>query len=321
VPTALVTGVLGQDGSLLAELLLARGYRVIGIARPGKTVDPELRPLVEQIQLVEIDLTGEPTWVEPLLAREKPDEVYHLAAAHRSSEGTDDAAMERRMYAVNHALTVALADALLAAGRGRLVSAGSSQMYTPAIPPPRIDETTLRAPSTIYGVTKAKALDELATRRAQGLHASTAILFNHESPRRPAKFVSRKITLAAARIAAGLQQSLVIGDLAMCVDFSSAHDIVRGLHAMALADAPQDLVLASGRLRSIAELCDVAFTAIGHDARAHVSSTQPAGERPALVGNPARAEQALGWKAERAFADWVAEMVSADRRRVAEGAP
>ena len=295
MPTALVTGIRGQDGSLLAELLTERGYRVVGLAR------------------AELDIAAHPEALAEVVARVRPDEIYHLAAAHRSSEpGTvEDDALHAQMTAVNYAAPLVLARALLAQGHGRLVFAASSQMYTPALPPLRIDETTPRAPASYYGGTKARALAELAELRAsRGLAVSTAILFNHESPRRSPAFVSRKITQAAARIAAGRERELVLLDTSSRADFSSARDIVEGLHAMALA-APDDRVLASGELRAIHELCAAAFGAVGLDWRDHVRSTREPGERPALVGDPGRAERELGW-VRRSFAEWVGEMVESD---------
>ena len=296
MPVALVTGVRGQDGSLLAELLTARGYRVVGVSR------------------ADLDIAEHPETLAEIVASVRPDEVYHLAAAHRSSEpGTvEDEALHRRMTAVNYAAPLALARGLLALGRGRLVFAASSQMYTPALPPPRIDETTPRAPSSFYGQTKARTLDELAElRRTRGLAASTAILFNHESPRRLPAFVSRKITQAVARIAAGRERELVLLDTSSRADFSSARDIVEGLHAMALG-TPGDYVLASGELHGIDELCAAAFSAVGLDWRDHVRSTRDPGERPALVGDPSLAEHELGWLRRRSFAEWVREMVEAE---------
>jgi GDPmannose 4,6-dehydratase len=314
VPTALITGVLGQDGSLLAELLLSRGYRVVGIDRPEAAVPAELRSLVERIELVGLDLETAP--VGDLVAREQVAEIYHLAACHRSSEPgqAEDPTQQQRMVAVNHAAALALAHAALARG-ARIIVAGSSQMYTPALPAPVITEATPRAPATFYGVTKAATLDALAWLRAhQGLAASTAILFNHESPRRPPAFVSRKITIAAARIAAGKEHELVLKDLSSRTDFSSAHDIVEGLHAMALGQ-PGDHVLASGRLYELAELCEAAFSALGLAWRDHVRSLTPAGERPALIGDSAKARRELGWQPRREFKTWVGEMAQADRAR------
>src|SRR5262249_19667466 len=161
------------------------GYRVVGVARPGTVVDPELRAVVDRIELVEADLSTGAT--AGLVERESFDEVYHLAACHRSSDPglRDDPAQQQRMVAINYTAALALAHAVLAKRRGRLVLAASSQMYTPTTPPARIDEQTPRAPSTFYGVTKASCLDAIAwLREHQGLAASTAILFNHESPRR-----------------------------------------------------------------------------------------------------------------------------------------
>jgi GDPmannose 4,6-dehydratase len=315
VPTALITGVLGQDGSLLAELLLARDYRVVGIDRPDARAPAELRALEGRIELVRLDLETAP--VAELVAREEVDEIYHLAACHRSSEPgqADDPAQQQRMVAVNHAAALALAHAALARG-ARIVFAGSSQMYTPALPAPVITETTPRAPTTFYGVTKATTLEALAWLRTnQGLAASTAILFNHESPRRPASFVSRKITQAAARIAAGKQGELVLGDVSSRTDFSSARDIVEGLHAIA-SGPPGEYVLASGELCELGKLCEIAFSAVGLDWRELVRSTKPAGERPALVGDPTKARRELGWHCRRELATWIAEMVEADRARV-----
>jgi GDPmannose 4,6-dehydratase len=314
VPTALITGVLGQDGSLLAELLLARDYRVVGIDRPHARA-AELQPLVARIDLVELDLETAP--VGELVTHYQVDEVYHLAACHRSSEPdqANDPAQQQRMVAVNHTATLALAHAALAR-RARIVFAASSQMYTPALPAPAITELTPRAPATFYGVTKATTLDALAWLRThQGLAASTAILFNHESARRPPAFVSRKITQAAARIAAGKQRELELVDAYSRTDFSSARDIVEGLHAMA-SGPPGEYVLASGELCELGELCAIAFAAVGLDWREYVRSNKPPGERPSLVGDPTRAEQQLGWHRRRERAAWVAEMVEADRRRV-----
>lgn len=300
MPTALITGILGQDGSLLADLLIERGYRVVGIARRS---DP-------RHDVISLDLaTLTPGSAAELVARVQPDEVYHLAAAHRSSEPgqPEDPA---QMTAVNHDVAVMLANAMRG---GRLVVAASSQMYTPALPVPRIDETTPHAPATFYGATKSRALHSLATLRTQGIGVSTAIMFNHESPRRPPSFVSRKITRAAARIAAGLERDLVLGDLSSRADFSSARDVVEALHAMAHAE-PDDFVLASGELHGMADLCEVAFAAVGLDWRDHVRSTREPGERPALVGDPRKAERVLGWNRTREFATWVTEMVEADRK-------
>ena len=314
--TALVTGIYGQDGSLLAELLLGRGYRVAGVVRPGATPpDAERAELARRCEIVEVDLAKMGDWAKDLVGSFEPDEVYHLAAAHHSSARQDDAAEQERMVQVNEAAAIALARAVVARGRGSLVVAGSSQMYRASSPPQRVDERTPHDPSTFYGVTKAKALSAIRVlREQQGLRGSCAILFNHESARRTPEFASRKITRAAARIAAGLDRSLELHDVSRRVDFSSAHDVVVALHAMATAAQPDDRVVASGELRSIAELCEVAFAAVGLRWEEHVRSLEPAGERPALVGNPSRIERELGWQRSRSFAAWVQEMVELDRR-------
>ena len=309
---ALITGVLGQDGSLLAESLLRKGYRVIGVARP------ESRPAIEGLEIVGVDLArpSSPTWATELVQHYQPDEVYHLAACHRSSEpgAGDTPEQQQRMVTVNTTAALALAHAVLQRGRGALVLAGSSQMYTARAAATRVDERTAFAPSTFYGVTKIGALDAVRwLREHQGLRGSTAILFNHESPRRAPKFVSRKITRAAVRIAAGLERTLELSDLSSSVDFCAASDVVEGLHAMATSDAPDERVFASGQLHTISDLCDEAFRCVSLDWREHVTSTQSAAERPSLVGDPSRAEQELGWRRKQSFAAWIAEMVEADR--------
>jgi GDPmannose 4,6-dehydratase len=319
MPTALITGVLGQDGSLLAELLLDRGYRVVGIEHPDvEPADAERAAVASRSEMIELDL-GRPFDATALVARVQPDEVYHLAACHRSSEGKDDPAQQQRMVDVNFSAALALAHALVARGRGALVCACSSQMYTPEVLEHRIDEQAPHAPSTFYGVTKSNCFTAIRwLRERQGLRGSSAILFNHESPRRTATFVSRKITRAAVRIAAKLETALELGDLSTRVDFSSARDVVAALAVMASADRPDDRVVASGQLHSLEELCSVAFTAVGLDWRAHVRSTKPAGERPALVGDPRRIEQD-GWTRSRSFQAWIEEMVEADRRLLRDG--
>jgi GDPmannose 4,6-dehydratase len=319
--TALITGVFGQDGSLLAEHLLGRGYRVTGVIRPGGVApDDERRALAARCELVELDV-GEPSRLVELVSHVEPDEIYHLAACHHSSEpgARDDADEHQRMLAVNTNAVVALAQAVVARRRGNLVVAGSSQMYMPQLPSLRVDEHTPHAPRTFYGETKAQARNAVrALREQHGAHASCAIMFNHESPRRPLSFVSRKVTRSAARIAAGLDTTLELVDLASQVDFSAAADVVVALHAMATAVEPGDYVIASGELRRIEDLCAVAFACVGLDWRDHVRCARPAGERPAIVGDPTSIERELGWRRTRSFETWVGEMVAADQRSLAE---
>ncbi len=309
--TALVTGVYGQDGSLLAEHLLARGYRVVGVARPDSPPRNDVA-----CEVITLDLARPPErWANELLARISPDEIYCLAACHRSSDPSlrDNPDQQQRMVDVNLTAPLALAHAILAArSTTSIVLAASSQMYTPADPAHRVDEQTPFAPSTFYGVMKASAVSAIRwLREQQGLRGSSAILFNHESPRRAPEFVSRRITRAATRIAAGLDRDLEVLDLASRVDFSSAIDVVAGMHVMATSTTPVDCVIASGELHSIEDLCRVAFSAAGLDYREHVRSTRPAGPRPALVGDASRLES-LGWKRTRSFEQWVQEMVVAD---------
>jgi GDPmannose 4,6-dehydratase len=309
--TALVTGIYGQDGSLLAEHLLARGYRVVGVARPDAPPRNETA-----CDVIAIDLAHPPArWAHDLLGRVAPDEIYCLAACHRSSDPNlrDDPDQQQRMVDVNFAAPLALAHAVLAARSSTsLVLAASSQMYTPTDPPLRVDEQTPFSPTTFYGTLKASAVSAIRfLRDQQGLRGASAILFNHESPRRTPDFVSRRISRAAARIAAGLERELEVVDLASLVDFSSARDVVAGLHVMAATATPVDCVVASGQLHSIEDICRVAFSAVGLDYRDYVRSQRPPGPRSALVGDPSRLSS-LGWSATRSFEDWVREMVARD---------
>jgi len=311
VTCALITGVLGQDGSLLAEYLLTRSYRVVGVDRPGTPLDADRAPLASRCELLEVDL--EAFDAAALVDRVKPDEIYHLAACHRASDQPEDDALRDRMMLVNHDATLALAHAQR--GRGSIVVACSRQMYQPALPELRIDEQTPHAPATHYGVTKANCRNGIRALRDKGLRGSCAILFNHESTRRSPAFVTRKITQAATRIAAKRETTLELGDLSARVDFSAATDVVRALHLMATASQPGDRVIASGTLHSLADVCEVAFRAVGLDYREHVTSARPPGDRPALVGDPSLIERD-GWTRERPFAAWIEEMVEADRQRL-----
>jgi|SRR5579872_598864 len=307
---ALITGVLGQDGSLLSEWLVSQGYRVVGVVRtPAQTRTP--RPRVE---LVHADLC-DPEEVRWLLDSCKPDEIYHLAAFHVSAQEGAGAQLEARrlMLATSFNITQTLAMSLLESGaKSHLVFAGSSQMYTATGAEDRVDETTPRQPSTFYGHAKSWAAQLLAQLRAEfGLRASTAILFNHESPRREARFVSRKITQAAAQIAAGRNTRLELANIQARVDWCSASDVVRALHAMASAREGRDYVIASGTLHSVEELLECAFRRCGLDWRAHVTfqSTRP---EASLRGDPALIEATLGWRRSVSFEQLVQDMVDND---------
>lgn len=312
--TALITGALGQDGTLLTEHLLAQGYRVVGVVR--EPVSLERQPQ-ERVTLLTADLCSR-TEVAGLLDRWQPDELYHLAAYHHSSQ--DDlqgasVAAKQRTVDTNFRITETLAFALLEAGsKSSLVFAGSSQMYTAGQATDPINERTARRPSTFYGHVKMWAADLLARLREDlGLRAGTAILFNHESPLRGTQFVSRKITQAAASIRAGKPVELKLANTAARVDWCSAKDVARALHLMATAPAAGDYVIASGTPHSVEDLLQVAFSHCGLDWRAHTQVTATA-STPALCGDPRLIETTLGWRRSITFEHMIQEMVDHDMK-------
>jgi GDPmannose 4,6-dehydratase len=311
--TALITGATGQDGTLLSEWLLGLGYRVVGVVReaPGSRA---LRPA--GAELISADLC-DPLAVRTLLERWQPDEIYHLAAYHHSSQdGASGSPLAARqsMLATNFTCTQVLAFAVLATGaKPSLVFAASSQMYT-AGGDERVSELTPRRPSTFYGHLKSWSADLLAQLRAEfGLRASTAILFNHESPLRGSQFVSRKITQAAAAIRGGRPGGLEILNTCARVDWCSATDVVRALHLMATAPVVRDYVVASGSLHSVEDLLALAFGYCGLDWREH-TSVHMAREEPALCGDPRLIESALGWQRSVSFEQLIRAMVDHDLR-------
>lgn len=318
--TALITGALGQDGSLLAELLLCRGYRVIAVVR-AESVPPVDGPL-SGMPFDSVDLV-DPVAVRSLLDKWQPDEVYHLAAFHHSSQSTSTGAAaqsKEQMLSVNFLATKALAFALLEMQLDcHLVFASSSQVFTAVDMNHTVHESSPRQPSNFYGHTKSWSMDLLSFLRSEsGLRASSAILFNHESPRRGAQFVSRKITRAAAMAASGQRPSLELLNIGARVDWSSAHDVVQALSLMARAEAPRDYVVASGQLHSVRDLLQIAFERVGLD-WTQFANFQQDRETPALVGQPNALEDLLGWRRTMRFQDMVAEMV--DHDLVVSGTP
>lgn len=315
--TALITGVLGQDGSLLAELLLARGYRVTGVARSSAN-QPASGPL-SMVRIATADLTDRAA-VTALLRDVQPDEVYHLAAFHHSSQDSSVSAATQgkdAMLAVNFLMTKTLAFAISEmAAPCHLVFASSSQVYTALRARHAVDESDPRQPATFYGHAKSWSMDLLAFLRSEsGLRASSAILFNHESPRRGAQFVTRKITRAAALAKAGTPPGLALQNIGARVDWSSAHDVVAALSMMARSPAAGDYVIASGTLHSIRDLLTVAFGHVGLDWQ-QFTSYQEDRETPALVGTTRAIESELGWQRSTTFEQVIVEMVEHDLRSI-----
>jgi GDPmannose 4,6-dehydratase len=313
VPRALVTGVSGQDGSYLAELLLHQGYEVSGLVHEHAPTDP-------RIQAVPGDL-ADPASLRAAVADSGCDELYHLAAPTFVPASWDDPAATLQAVA---GATGALLGAARDAGREvRVFVAASGEVFGDAGESPQHEGSPMR-PRSPYGVAKLAALGLVRTLRSRGLHASAGITFNHESPRRPERFLPRKVTRGAAAIKLGLADELVLGDLRAVRDWSHARDIVRGAWLMLRQDEPDDYVLASGHGRTVGDLVDVAFGHVGLDPAAYVR-VDPAFVRPpeatAPVGDPRRARERLGWAPETGFEEMIAEMVEADLGELRGAAP
>ena len=311
--TALITGALGQDGQLLAGRLLTCGYRVIGLTKPGRAL-----PTDGTLSEMRLDHTSldDALALRSLLESIRPDEIYHLAALHHSSqEGApgNQLALQDAMLRQNFLATKNLAFAMLEAGLpAHLVFAASSQMYQAAAVDTTITELTPRNPATFYGHAKSWSMDLLAFLRShRGLRASSAILFNHESPLRGFQFVSRKITRAAAHAKQGRPVQLALQNLGSRVDWSSARDVAGAMHQMAASTTGEDYVVASGELHSVQDLLEAAFGVVDLDWRAYV---QPAANQvlPALTGSPAKLCDMLGWRPSVSFEDMIHEMVLYD---------
>ena len=266
---ALITGVGGQDGSLLAELLLAEGYDVVGtvssLARPAAN----LESLRGEVELLELDLEDQVA-VARLIESSRPREIYNLASTSYVPRSWDDPAGVARASVVS--VSALLEAVRLTDPTVRVFQASSSEIFGDPADAPQTERTPI-SPLTPYGAAKAYGHFAVgAFRRRYGLHASSGILFNHESPRRPAEFVTRKVSLAAAAISLGLEQELRLGNLAVRRDWGYAGDYVRAMWTMLQADEPGDYVIATGTARSVEDLVRVAFDDAGLDWRAHVRS-------------------------------------------------
>jgi GDPmannose 4,6-dehydratase len=314
---ALITGIGGQDGSYLAELLLGEGYEVAGLVRPGAGAYDNLGEIEDRIELYEADLLHQTSLAQALRAA-RPSELYNLAAP-----SFVPVSWERPVETATFAATGATA--LLEAIRSvdpsiRFYQASSSEIFGEPRESPQNEETPLE-PVTPYGVAKAYAHFIVHSyRRRYGLFACSGILYNHESPRRPLEFLPRKVAHGAAAISLGLQSELVLGDLDARRDWGYAGDYVRAMWLMLQQDEPGDYVVASGRDHSVRELVQCAFAHIGLDWQEHVR-VDPALQRgPAelhrLVGNPAKASSQLGWKPRLDFTELVHLLVDTDLARL-----
>jgi GDPmannose 4,6-dehydratase len=314
---ALITGVGGQDGSLLAELLLDSGYEVYGILRRAPSEYPDLEELHDRIAIVQADLLdGEA--LARALARAEPDEVYNLAAPSFVPQSWERPVETAEFAAVG--VTSLLEAVRAAAPAARVYQASSSEIFG-APPESPQTETTPLAPVTPYGVAKAYGhLIARSYRLRYGLYVCSGILYNHESPRRPLSFLPRKVAHGAASIALGLADELTLGDLDARRDWGYAGDSVRAMWLMLQQDEASDFVIATGESHSVRDLVELAFAHVGLDWREHVR-VDPAlvrgrAELHDLVGDPGKARRELGWEPELTFPELVRLLVDADLERL-----
>ena len=313
VPRALITGITGQDGSYLAELLLDRGYEVIGLVRRTSSDSLErIAHVVDRITIVPGDLLDEASLTR-LLTEFRPSEVYNLAAQSFVQTSWSQPVLTGEITALG---VTRLLDAIRQVDPTiRFYQASSSEMFGKVVETPQ-SETTPFYPRSPYGV--AKVYGHWITvnyRESYGLHASSGVCFNHESPRRGLEFVTRKVTNAVARIKLGSQTRLALGNLDSQRDWGYAADYVAAMWMMLQQDEPSDFVIATGETHSVRELCQVAFSHVGLDWTEHVVIDErfmrPA-EVDLLIGDSTRARELLGWKPQTSFPELVAMMVDAD---------
>ncbi len=315
---ALITGITGQDGSYLAELLLEKGYRVFGMVRRSSTEHfTRIEHLRSEVEIVQGDLL-DPFSLAELIERHRPDEVYNLAAQSFVPTSWNQPVLTAEFTAVG--VTRLLEAIRHVAPKTRFYQASSSEMFGKVQEVPQ-RETTPFYPRSPYGV--AKVYGHWITvnyRESYGLFACSGILFNHESPRRGLEFVTRKVTNGAARIKLGLADGIALGNLDSKRDWGYAGDYVEAMWLMLQQEAPHDYVIATGETHSVREMVEIAFGHVGLDWSRHVK-VDPTLVRPAevdlLVGDSARARNELGWKPRKIFRDLIAEMVEHDLALVA----
>jgi GDPmannose 4,6-dehydratase len=314
--TALITGITGQDGSYLAELLLEKGYRVVGVVRRSSTTPYErIAHLVDRMELVSADLLDQSSLTD-VVHDLQPDEIYNLAAQSFVQTSWSQPVLTGEFTALG--VTRMLEAMKRAAPRSRFYQASSSEMFGKVQAVPQTESTSFY-PRSPYGV--AKVYGHWITvnyRESFGLYAVSGILFNHESPRRGLEFVTRKVTDAVARIKLGKATEVRLGNLDARRDWGFAGDYVRAMWLMLQQDEPDDYVISTGKTYSVRQLCETAFAHVGLDYREFVKHDQRY-DRPAevdlLVGDASKAKRELGWQAEVDFSGLVKMMVDADLGR------
>jgi len=321
MPTALITGITGQDGSYLAELLLSKGYEVIGMARRSSTVTYErIEHIIDDIKIVQGDLHDQGSMLN-LLEEYKPDEVYNLAAQSFVPTSWGQAILTGEVTALG--VTRMLEAIRLFNPKIRFYQASSSEMFGKVQEVPQ-RESTHFYPRSTYGVAKLYGHGLTVNyRESYNIFAVSGILFNHESPRRGLEFVTRKIAHGAARIKLGLAKELRLGNLDARRDWGFAGDYVEAMWLMLQQDQADDFVVGTGETHAVREFCQIAFSHLGLNYEDHVVQ-DPRFYRPAevdlLVSDPSKAKEKLGWTPKVGFEELVRMMVDADLERARQTA-
>jgi GDPmannose 4,6-dehydratase len=316
MPTALISGITGQDGSYLAELLLEKGYRVVGIVRRSSTTPYErIGHLVDRVEVCSADLLDQ-TSLTDVVHDAQPDEIYNLAAQSFVQTSWSQPVLTGEFTALG--VTRMLEAMKKAAPKARFYQASSSEMFGKVVEVPQRESTPFY-PRSPYGVAKVYGhWITLNYRESFGLYAVSGILFNHESPRRGLEFVTRKVTDGAARCKLGISKELKLGNIESRRDWGYAADYVDAMWRMLQRDEPDDYVIATGETWSVRQLCEFAFEAVGLDYREFVKHDTKF-DRPAevdlLVGDASKARDVLGWTPTVRFRELVQMMVEADLAR------
>lgn len=317
---ALITGVTGQDGAYLSQLLLEKGYEVYGLLRRSSSADVigarlKWLGIYDDVRLVEANLIDLSSLVR-VVRKVQPDEVYNLAAQSFVKTSWDQPILTGEVTALG--VTLMLEAIRLEKPDARFYQASSSEMYG-LVQEPMQSETTPFYPRSPYAV--AKLYGHWITvnyRESFGLHASSGILFNHESPLRGIEFVTRKVTDNVARIKLGLTRELRLGNIDAKRDWGHARDYVRAMWLMLQQEVADDYVVATGRTTTVRDMCEIAFRHVGLKADDHIV-IDPTFFRPAevdiLLGNPSKAQEKLGWQATISLEEMISEMVDADLER------